>query len=100
VSDRATFVAGAMTGAAIISIAWLVVSWKPKLVEPPARHSESYDQCLASGRSTLACDAAMRVLAVEREKARREYEQACLAESKDRDSPFNKIACNAEANAK
>jgi hypothetical protein len=67
--DRINFVAGAIIGGAIISIAWLVASWEP---EPPFRHSELYDHCLATGRSVMACDAGMRELRAEIERARRD----------------------------
>ncbi len=50
-SNRATYMAGVMTGAVLVSIAWIIFSWEPKPVEPAGRHSLAYDQCLASGRS-------------------------------------------------
>lgn len=98
-SDRATFVAGALTGAAVVSIAWGIASLESKPTEPPGRHSVFYDQCLASGRNTVACDAMMRVLAAEREKARTEYAKSCLAKSESKNDPFNKIFCEGEASA-
>jgi hypothetical protein len=100
--DRATFAAGVATGAVIGSVAWFFVSWTPKVAEPPGRHSVAYDRCLATGRSETACDAAMRVLAVEVEKVRKEYVESCLAdaESKNPHNPFNDIGCEAEADSK
>jgi hypothetical protein len=97
--DRSTFAAGAATGAAVVSIAWLIVSWAPREAELPGRHSAAYDRCLAVGRSTTACDAVMRVLAAESEKARADYVKSCLeeAESKYPNNPFAKIECDAEA---
>ncbi len=76
-SNRATYMAGVMTGAVLVSIAWIIFSWEPKPVEPAGRHSLAYDQCLASGRSITACDAAMRVMAAERERIRKQLEADC-----------------------
>jgi hypothetical protein len=85
-SDRTTFAAGAMTGAAIISIAWIVVSWP---TEPPGRHSELYDSCLADGRSTVACDALLRgvLAAIAREKRGKNAEQAVKLPTADEAFP-------------
>jgi hypothetical protein len=55
--DRTNFVVGAAIGGAIVSVAWLIVSWQH---EPPWRHTELYDRCLATGRSVMACDAKQR----------------------------------------
>ena len=38
-SNRATYMAGVMTGAVLVSIAWIIFSWEPKPVEPAGRHS-------------------------------------------------------------
>jgi hypothetical protein len=93
--DRSTFAAGAAAGAAIVSVAWLIVSWTPKAAEPHGRYSVAYDRCLATGRNATACDAAMRVWSAEYEKAKRDYVKSCLAEaeSKDPGNRFNKFEC-------
>ncbi len=100
--DRTTFAAGAVTGAAVVSVAWLIVSWTQKAAEPPGRHSEAYDRCLAIGRSTTACDALMRVLASEFEKSKNDHMKTCLADedSKYPNNPFNKITCEAEVGSR
>jgi hypothetical protein len=85
---------GAVIGAAIVGAAWGIVSRQPE-PEPASRRSAAYDYCLATGRGKTACDALMRVLAADREKARRDYEQACLAEAKYPDNPFVKLDCAA-----
>jgi hypothetical protein len=56
---------------AVIAVvgAWIAVSWKSE-PEPTFRHTKVYDECLARGRSVKDCDAAMWMLAVEREVAR------------------------------
>jgi hypothetical protein len=41
------------------------------------------------------CDAAMRIIAADRERARREYERLCLEALGLPDNPFAKIACEA-----
>lgn len=66
---RTKFIVGAIIGGAIVSVAWLIASWQP---EPPWRHTELYDRCLAAGRSVMACDANMRWLKAEIERARRD----------------------------
>jgi hypothetical protein len=83
---------GAVIGAAIVGAAWVIVSRQP---EPAFRHTRLYDECLARGGSIMACDAAMRVVAADREKARHDYEQECLKASGMPDNPFVKIECAA-----
>jgi hypothetical protein len=61
------FLLGALCGAIVIAAgAW----WRSTRVEQPYRISyeqaqdpETYDECLAAGNTTVACDALMRVLA-------------------------------------
>lgn len=97
--DRTTFVAGVATGAVASSVALFFISWASKLADPPERHSLAYDRCLATGRNARACDAAMRVLAAEIEKARAESVESCLADAEARSphNSFNDIMCGAEA---
>jgi hypothetical protein len=43
--------------------------------------------------SPVGCDAVARIIVVEQERARREYEQECLRASGMPDNPFAKLAC-------
>ena len=102
---------GAVIGIAIVGAAWAIVSTQRE-PEPAWRHSVAYDRCLATGRTTTACDADVRVLKAEierarkenpfafygevapdREKARRDSERACLEQSGIPDYPVAKLAC-------
>jgi hypothetical protein len=65
------FLLGALCGAIIIAVVW----WRSTHVGEPYRISyeqaqdpETYDECLAAGNTTVACDAMMRLFA--RAKAR------------------------------
>jgi hypothetical protein len=51
--------------------AWVIISGQHE-PEPAFRHTRLYDECLARGGGVMACDAAMRVVAADREKARKE----------------------------
>jgi hypothetical protein len=72
--------AGVVIGAAIVGAAWVIVSAQP---EPAARHSRLYDECLAHGRSTIACDAMMRVVADRDAEERKDRERAPIQACSD-----------------
>jgi hypothetical protein len=60
-----------MSVVAVIAVVggWVASSWKLES-EPAFRRTKVYDECLARGRSVMDCDAAMWMLAVERETVR------------------------------
>jgi hypothetical protein len=99
--DRTTFLSGVATGATAVFVAWCVVSIRPKTAEPtPEQHSILYDRCLATGRSTTACDAGIRVLQwdLQQEKYRREEDakaaqKVCVDEAKKPGSQKNLFDC-------
>jgi hypothetical protein len=60
-----------MSVVAVIAVAgaWVAASWKLE-PEPAFRQTKVYEKCLARGGSVVDCDAAMWMLAVEREMVR------------------------------
>ena len=83
--------AGVIAAVAAIIAAWLTV-WPRHEPEPAFRQTRLYDACLAGGGSIISCDVAMRIITTDREKARKEREEACFAAAKN-DANRNPFDC-------